>query len=244
MRVTSPEPSPREFVVTRDNVLAVPAGEVHDDHWITEVYDTVALLPSNALLARVTERLGERARLAELFAVSRLFKRMPFLAALVDEYFGDRVLRGLATGPRNAALEELIVVEIVRLAAEALAAEKADETRPPHAERPGPSSTVARALRQLEANLFSELDLDALARAAGASRSSLQRYFRRELDTTPKAYLLGRRLDEGRRLLGAGRHSVGEVAQLVGYASLGSFSEAFRRRFGVPPSEVGRTNVT
>ncbi len=231
MRITAPEP-PRSFDVTSNDVLAVPAHEPHDDHWITEVYDTLALLPSASLLASVAERVGAP---ADTFAQIVKFQRTPWLDSLVGEYFTDRVLRHPETGPRHAALEELILIETIRLASESK-----NHTVGTRGVAPGPSSILARALRHLEANLFSGVDLETLAIAAGTSRSSLIRSFRRELDTTPSAYLLGRRLDEAKRLLGTSSYSVGEVAQLVGYENLGAFSEAFRRRFGVKPSSVRR----
>ncbi|MFO0675204.1 MAG: AraC family transcriptional regulator [Polyangiaceae bacterium] len=215
------------FAVTHEDGLAVPEGLLHDDHWITEVYDTFALLPSRALVRRASRKAGTTYALDLDRAV--LFARGSWLTSLLREYFEERVLRGRKTGPRHGALEDLIAFEVCRSLGESIPEPKAESD-------PGPSTTVARALRHLEGNLFGDVDLEDLCRASGTSRSSLLRRFRSEVGATPKAYLLGRRLDEARRLLGQRRHDVGEVARLVGYSNAGAFSEAFRRRFGEAPS--------
>jgi transcriptional regulator GlxA family with amidase domain len=95
-----------------------------------------------------------------------------------------------------------------------------------------------RAVRAIEANLFAPLDLQWLGERIGASTSTLLRSFRSEIDLTPYAYVKGRRLDEAKRLLELGGAPVKEVALLVGYVEVASFSRAFRARFGRPPCEV------
>jgi AraC-like DNA-binding protein len=226
MRVATEDES---FTVTSEDGLTVPAGLLHADYWVTEVYDTFALLPAASLVREGAELAG-----LDTDAVDRdvrAFKRSRWLDALLAEYFEERVVRGARHGARHGSLELLVVLEVLRLANEG------DEHVAKSA-RPGPSSVLARALRHIEANLFSDVDLEELCRVCGASRSSLLRHFKRELKTSPNAYMLGRRLDEARRLLERGTYGVGEVARLVGYESLGAFSDAFRRRFGRPPSKV------
>jgi AraC-like DNA-binding protein len=226
VRIEAPAAS---FVVSSREALIVPAGLRHDDAWVTDVYDTLALLPSAALVARIAASLDTP---VDVFGQAIRFARSSWLDALLGEYFAERVLRVTTSGARHRSLETLIVIEVLRLATEV--ASDRELTR----ERPGPSSVVARALRHIEAYLFAELDLANLCRVCGTSRSSLLRHFRAEVGATPKAYLLGRRLDEAKRLLEGGRYAVSEVAHLVGYAHAGAFGEAFRRRFHVAPSAL------
>ena len=220
---------PLPFTVTSSDGLAVPSLLRHDDHWVTEVYDTFALLPNEALTSRAAQRLGIKASVIERVVP---FRRSPWLDALLVEYFEDRVLAAASAGPRHSALEELIMMEVLRLVVAV--------SSPTSSSRPGPSSIVARALRYLEGNLFADIDLEAVCKVAGASRSSLLRHFRREVGTTPKAYLVARRLDEGKRLLERGHHGVFEVARLIGYRNAGAFGDAFRRRFGALPSDIAQ----
>ena len=52
---------------------------------------------------------------------------------------------------------------------------------------------------------------------------------------SPITYQRTRRLDESFRLLQSGDYLVQDVAQLVGYEDLPSFSKAFKRQFGKSP---------
>jgi AraC-like DNA-binding protein len=81
------------------------------------------------------------------------------------------------------------------------------------------------------------LDLDALATAAGVSRFHFLRSFAATYGKTPAAYLAERRIERAQDLLRATNLTVTEVCMAVGYSSLGSFSDKFRRLVGVSPSE-------
>ena len=77
-----------------------------------------------------------------------------------------------------------------------------------------------------------------VADAAGVAAMSpfhLHRAFKKAFGTTPMRYLQSRRLDAARAMLARGAR-VTDVCYAVGFASLGSFSALYRRRFGVPPS--------
>jgi AraC-like DNA-binding protein len=100
------------------------------------------------------------------------------------------------------------------------------------------SPLLQRALRAIEARLFEPEVLRTLPRACGASPSTLLRAFKRELGHGPIVYVRSRRLDESLLLLKSRRYSVSEVASLVGYRNFAAFSQAFRARFGIRPSEV------
>lgn len=97
------------------------------------------------------------------------------------------------------------------------------------------SSPIERALAHVEANLWSVVNVSQLARASGASPSSLARAFHAEVGCSPGAYWRNRKLDEALLALRAGR-SVADVATRVGYENPTAFGFAFRRRFGRPPS--------
>ena len=50
-------------------------------------------------------------------------------------------------------------------------------------------------------------------------------------------YLTQQRLDRAEMLLREGKHTIAEIAFLVGYGNIGHFSVAFKRRFGITPSQ-------
>lgn len=74
-----------------------------------------------------------------------------------------------------------------------------------------------------------------LAAIAGLSRSQFIGIFKRTVGETPNAYLSAWRLTLGRAELQAGR-SVKAAASLVGFGSATSFSRAFSRKYGLPPT--------
>jgi AraC-like DNA-binding protein len=98
---------------------------------------------------------------------------------------------------------------------------------------------LCRARDFMAAEHAAPLDLQAAARAAGASRFHFLRAFQRAFGETPHAYLTRVRLERAKEALRRG-HSVTEVCFDVGYASVGSWSALFHRHVGVAPSEYQR----
>jgi AraC family transcriptional regulator len=217
------------------SLLIVPRGLRHDDEGVSAIFDTLALYPAEALLARVAgdEGVGP-AQVRKVFGRCQRLPRSRWLEQLLQEYFFARVVSRRESPQTLAFFERQILVELL---ASALPRRRAPE--PDRAAASGESVT-GRALRYIESNLFSKLALAAVARQAFASPSTLLRQFRRDTGTTPYGYVKTRRLEEARRLLEAGRHPVGDVALLVGYENFAAFSTAFAKRFGRTPSSVRR----
>lgn len=87
----------------------------------------------------------------------------------------------------------------------------------------------------LEGALDESLKLPELARISSLSPFHLHRHFHRTFGETPQAYRTRRRLERAARSLRASSRPVTEVALDAGFASLGSFSSLFKRRFGLSP---------
>ena len=95
-----------------------------------------------------------------------------------------------------------------------------------------------RAAKDLMDRAYAEsLDLDALAREAGYSRFHFARSFRETYGLTPRAYLSARRVERARELLRSANLTVTEICYLVGFSSLGSFSDRFTELVGCSPSQ-------
>lgn len=93
-----------------------------------------------------------------------------------------------------------------------------------------------RLWEEVDADLGRDWTLADLARVAGLGPEQLRRLCQRHLGASPVAHLAHLRLRRAAALLAAGGRSVGEVAEMVGYANPYAFSTAFRRRHGIPPS--------
>jgi len=82
--------------------------------------------------------------------------------------------------------------------------------------------------------------LPELARQVGLNQRKLKQGFRACFGTTAFGYLHDYRMEQARLLLIDTQMNVTQVAHSVGYASLPSFSTAFRKKFGICPRTYGK----
>jgi AraC-like DNA-binding protein len=99
-----------------------------------------------------------------------------------------------------------------------------------------PTRHLLRAKDLADARYPDPLDVPALARAAHLSPAHFSREFRRTFGETPHQYLLMRRMERAAALLRNTDYSVADVCFTVGLTSVGSFTTAFGRMFGLSPS--------
>lgn len=66
------------------------------------------------------------------------------------------------------------------------------------------------------------------------------RQFEALFGTTPHQYRMRARIEHAKILLAKGEHSVTEVCMEIGFSSLGTFSDLFRRRVGLSPRAYQR----
>lgn len=97
-------------------------------------------------------------------------------------------------------------------------------------------TSIDRALHAIRSRPADPHDIDTIAAAAGMSRSTLTRYFRRVLGTSPSAFVQRTRLNEAAALLRSTDLPVKSIAAAAGFASRSHFSTAFATAFGADPS--------
>lgn len=118
-----------------------------------------------------------------------------------------------------------------------------DQPPPADASRAAPAQ-LRRATAFVHEYLDQDVGLAEIAAAAGMSPRGLQAAFRRQLGTTPSAYLREARLDAAHReLLRTDPTSGATVARTAlrwGFAHPGRFAAAYRERFGEPPATTLR----
>ena len=95
---------------------------------------------------------------------------------------------------------------------------------------------LAAALRRMHERPTHGWSVAELAREAGLSRSIFFDRFKQAVGVSPIEYLLHWRMALAKDLLRRERGGVAEVAERVGYSSASTFSVAFTRTVGVPPS--------
>lgn len=94
---------------------------------------------------------------------------------------------------------------------------------------------VRRVSEFVEANLGGDVALADLAGAAGVSPFHFSRVFRRATGSAPYAFLIERRVERAKALLGDTALPLGEVAGACGFGSHSRFSTVFKRATGVSP---------
>jgi AraC-like DNA-binding protein len=101
--------------------------------------------------------------------------------------------------------------------------------------------TVRRAVAFIEDNAEKDITAADIAHAARVSIRAIQLAFRRNLDTTPMAYLRCVRLSCADADLRAAKGSVTAIAARWGYARPSVFAAHYRAAYGVSPSQTLRS---
>ncbi|MDH1010595.1 AraC family transcriptional regulator [Pseudomonas nicosulfuronedens] len=99
-----------------------------------------------------------------------------------------------------------------------------------------PSRGVARMLERIHDDPRNAPALAELANIAGLTPYAALRRFRRELGTTPRAYLLQYRVRQAHKAIGEGR-TLADAAQLAGFADQSHMTRAFARQLGLTPGQ-------
>lgn len=89
----------------------------------------------------------------------------------------------------------------------------------------------------LENRLENPPSMTELAVQVGLTHYQLKQGFRKVFGTTAFQYLHNYRMEQARLLLYEGNLRVAEIANMVGYSHLGQFAAAFKRKFGISPSD-------
>ncbi len=114
--------------------------------------------------------------------------------------------------------------------------EKEDRSRFPYRLN---RSTLQLVLDHMEAHLGAKNSVTELATMARCTPDHFIRLFREATSTTPHQYLIERRLQRAVTLLASGERP-SDVAKILGFYDASAFTRAFKRRFGVPPSEYAQ----
>ena len=102
------------------------------------------------------------------------------------------------------------------------------------------NARVVQVIERMEQHLEEALPSDTLAAQVHITRRQLERLFQDHLQTSPVQFYLRLRLERARHLLRQTSMGVIEVGLACGFASASAFSRAYRRKYGVAPSEDRR----
>ncbi len=156
-------------------------------------------------------------------------ERLSVLVRLVGEESSEQ------RAGRDFLLSRLVEVLLI----EALRSTPSD-VAPPGLLRGLADARLAKAIQQMHGQLAHSWTVAQLAKTAGISRSAFFERFTRTVGLPPMEYLLTWRMAVAKDLLRRHDLRLDEVAERVGYGSASTFSTAFSRHVGQPPSRYAR----
>jgi AraC-like DNA-binding protein len=159
-------------------------------------------------------------------------KRLATLVQLVGEE--SRELRP-ARDVILARLLEVLLIEALRSTAGTVAS--------PGLLRGLADARLAAAIRRMHESPTRTWTVAQLAKEAALSRSAFFERFSRAVGVAPMEYLLAWRMALAKNLLRRKEGGVAEVAKRVGYSSASTFSVAFTRHVGQPPTHYARERM-
>lgn len=103
-------------------------------------------------------------------------------------------------------------------------------------------SAVYKALKFINRNYCSPINLNIIAKAAGISQSSLSHIFKRDLNTSVYKYITDKRMTAAQRLLKSGL-SPSAAAFECGYSDYTVFYRAYKKYYGISPEQSRSKNI-
>lgn len=105
-----------------------------------------------------------------------------------------------------------------------------------------PLGSPERYESKIIALIDKQLSLNDIATKAGASVSTLQRYFKKHHHMTLAEFIRLKKLERARHQIIIERLSIGEAAYIAGYNHSSNFITAFKKQYGVTPAELLKAN--
>ncbi|MBW5446169.1 response regulator [Cohnella sp. CFH 77786] len=99
------------------------------------------------------------------------------------------------------------------------------------------SAVVARIRQYIRSRLSQEITREELASHVYLNPAYLSRLFKKETGLSLSDAIIQERIQEAKRMLEETEYKITDIAEHVGYTSLGSFSNLFKRVVGVTPQQ-------
>ncbi len=97
---------------------------------------------------------------------------------------------------------------------------------------------VQTAIALMKSNLRRDMPLAKMAQTVGLSSSRLRHMFKAHVNTTPTQYLSHLRMQEAKEQLETTSLSVKEIMTSVGVSDPSNFTRAFKRVYGLTPTQL------
>ena len=101
---------------------------------------------------------------------------------------------------------------------------------------------IQEAVNYIQQNFHRELTVEEVAGACKLNRTYFSRLFKETVGSTPQEFLIRLRLSTAAELMRTTSASIGDIAVRCGYPNQLHFSQAFKKRYGLPPREWRKEN--
>jgi AraC family transcriptional regulator len=135
-------------------------------------------------------------------------------------------------GVEGLYLDSLLETFVIKLLLEHSTSRSARATKPREVLA---AYQLKRVMEFVETRLGTPIALADLANVAGGSVFHFSRAFRNTAGDTPYRYVLRRRIEHAKRMLGASDMPIAEVARACGFSSPANFAKTFSRFVGSTP---------
>jgi len=95
--------------------------------------------------------------------------------------------------------------------------------------------------RFMELHFDKPLDVEQYARLAGVSVATFRRKFHQEFNTSPKKWLIQKRLSKAQEILKQNEVPVNQVALAAGYTDIPHFIKSFEQHFSISPKKFAQS---
>lgn len=172
------------------------------------------------------------AMMPELMHAGDLVKRDPAVPALLEAMEREVALDRIGACGILARLADVLAASIIRAWVECGCSDSTGWIAAVQCPK------VGKVIAAIHAEPERDWDVPALARLMGASRSRFAETFTRIVGESPARYVAKVKMFQARRWIQQEGVRVTVAAERLGYESEASFSRAFKRIMGMPPSAV------
>lgn len=204
--------------VSKDSVLHIVAGDGDPEVMLICGYFDACYGSAVNLFGTLTTPIVEQ------------FSEEDRLDTMLKSAIGELVTQEVGSGAMSSALLKLVIVNILRRSLHSNNAwvERFSLLRDPQ---------IARAFAEMASNPGAPHTVNSLAQSAYLGRSAFMARFVDVVGQPPMNVLRDLRMRQAAEQLQTGQVSIEQVVRNTGYESRSSFARAFRKVFGMDPSE-------
>lgn len=135
-------------------------------------------------------------------------------------------------------LLEVLILRLMRHAGMQFLPTKAEHRKPGRK----PNKECATVRHYIDNHFKENINLNMLSELVHVNKYYMVHSFTKEYGISPINYLITRRIEESKYLLGGTDHSLSQISHMLGFSSPSYFSQSFRRLEGMSPMEYRKNS--